>query len=124
MSPLIFTLSLFSISIVAGLVGSLLGLGGGMIVVPALTLLVKVDIRYAIGASIISVIATSSGAASAYVRERMTNMRVAMLLEVATVAGALIGASLACLFSVRWLFVVFGLMLGYSAVPCSSGAIR
>ena len=82
MTPLVFTLVTFVISIVAGALGSLLGLGGGIIVVPALTLLLHIDIRYAIGASIVSVIATSSGAAAAYVRERMTNLRVAMVLEI------------------------------------------
>src|ERR1700744_3963325 len=99
MTPLLFTLVTFAISVVAGVLGSLLGLGGGIIVVPALTLLLHVDIRYAIGASIVSVIATSSGAAAAYVRERMTNMRVAMLLELATTTGALSGAFLGGILS-------------------------
>jgi uncharacterized protein len=80
MSPLAFTIVAFVISVGAGLVGALLGLGGGVIVVPALTLLLHVDIRLAIGASIVSVIATSSGAAAAYVRDRLTNLRVAMFL--------------------------------------------
>src|SRR4051812_4012050 len=84
MTPLMFTLVTFASSVVAGVLGSLLGLGGGIIVVPVLTLLLHIDIRYAIGASIVSVIATSSGAAAAYVRERMTNLRVAMVLEIAT----------------------------------------
>jgi len=109
-------LLLFLVSLIAGLLGSLLGLGGGIIVIPALTLLFKVDIHYAIGASIVSVIATSSGAAAAYVRERMTNLRVAMVLEVATVAGALTGAYLAGILTVRWLYILFALILGYSAV--------
>jgi len=74
-------LSVLSISVFAGLLGSLLGLGGGIIIIPVLTLLFKIDIRYAIGASIVSVIATSSGAAAAYVKERMTNLRIAMVLE-------------------------------------------
>src|SRR3982751_7004160 len=95
MTPLSFTLSAFGISIIAFLLGSLLGLGGGIIVIPALTLLLHIDMRYAIGASIVSVIATSSGAAAAYVRERMTNLRVAMLLEIGTTTGALTGATLA-----------------------------
>ena len=75
--------------------GSLLGLGGGIIVVPALTLFLGIDIRVAIGASIISVIATSSGAAAAYVRERMGNLRVAMFLEIGTTPGAISGAYIA-----------------------------
>jgi uncharacterized membrane protein YfcA len=115
-TPLTFTLLMFGISIAAGVLGSLLGLGGGIIVVPALTLLLKIDIRFAIGASIVSVIATSSGAAAAYVRERMTNLRVAMFLEMATTAGALSGAFLAGIISGRWLYLVFGVVLGYSAV--------
>lgn len=116
MTPLSFTLITFGISLVAGVLGSLLGLGGGIIVVPALTLLLHVDIRYAVGASIVSVIATSSGAAAAYVREHLANLRVAMLLEIATTTGALTGAYVAGLVSPRWLFVIFGVMLGYSAV--------
>lgn len=116
MTPFEFTLLAFVISAAAGVLGSLLGLGGGIIVIPVLTLLFKIDIRYAIGASIVSVIATSSGAAAAYVRERMTNLRVAMVLEVATVSGALSGAFLAGKIKGRWLYIIFGLVMGYSAV--------
>ncbi len=116
MTPLEFTLSAFAVSIVAGLLGSLLGLGGGIIVVPALTLLLKLDIRYAIGASIVSVIATSSGAAASYVKEHMTNLRVGMLLEVATASGALCGAYLTGILAGRWLYVIFGAVMGYTAV--------
>lgn len=116
LTPLQFTLVTFAISIVAGTLGSLLGLGGGIIITPALTLLLGVDIRYAIGASLISVIATSSGAGAAYVRERMTNLRVAMLLELGTVTGALTGAYLAGRVAQRGLFIIFGLILGYSAL--------
>jgi uncharacterized membrane protein YfcA len=116
MTPLVFTLLTFAASVAAGVVGSVLGLGGGIIVIPVLTLLMGINIRYAIGASVVSVIATSSGAAAAYVRERMTNLRVAMLLEVGTTTGALTGAYLAGHVAVRWLFVVFGLIMGYSAV--------
>jgi len=106
----------FAISIVAGLLGSLLGLGGGIIVVPALTLLFGIDIRLAVGASIVSVIATSSGAAAAYVREHMTNLRVGMFLEIGTTLGAISGAFLAGHIHTRWLFLVFGIMMGYSAL--------
>src|SRR5436305_201626 len=116
MTPLEFTLVTFAISIAAGVLGSLLGLGGGIIVIPALTLLLRIDIRYAVGASIVSVIATSSGAAAAYVRQHLTNLRVAMFLELATTAGALTGASLAGVIGGRALFVIFGLVLGYSAL--------
>src|ERR1700687_2878529 len=94
-TPLLFVLIVAVISFAAGLLGALLGLGGGLIVVPALTLLMHVDIRLAIGASIISVIATSSGAAAAYVRDRLANMRVAMFLELGTTTGATRGAYLA-----------------------------
>ncbi|HEY7220114.1 MAG TPA: sulfite exporter TauE/SafE family protein [Candidatus Binatia bacterium] len=116
MTLLQFDLAVLSISVLAGVLGSLLGLGGGIIIIPVLTLLFKVDIRYAIGASIVSVIATSSGAAAAYVRERMTNLRVAMVLELATSAGALTGAYLAGQLGVRWLYVIFGIVMGYSAL--------
>src|SRR5690242_18605437 len=98
------------------MLGSLLGLGGGMIVVPALTLLLGIDIRLAIGASIISVIATSSGAAAAYVRDHLANLRVAMFLELGTTSGAITGAWVAGLLHPRWLFVLFGAILGYSAL--------
>src|SRR5512146_1125910 len=108
MTPLEFTLVAFAVSAAAGLLGAVLGLGGGIIVVPALTLLLHIDIRYAIGASIVSVIATSSGAAAAYVRERMTNLRVAMVLELATTTGAITGAYLAGRIGGRWLFIIFG----------------
>lgn len=114
MTPFEFTAITFVISILAGFLGSLLGLGGGLIVIPALTLLFKIDIHYAVGASIVSVIATSSGAAVAYVRERLSNLRVAMLLELATTTGALSGAYLAGKIGGRWLYVIFGLVMAYS----------
>jgi uncharacterized membrane protein YfcA len=116
MSPLLFVLSLLGISLGAGFFGSLVGLGGGIIIVPALTLLYGIDIRYAVGASIISVIATSSGAAAAYVRGRLSNLRVAMLLEVGTTTGAICGAFLAGILTGSWLFLIFGVVLAYSAL--------
>ena len=82
-------------SFVAGFLGALTGLGGGVILVPLLTLFFHVDIRYAIGASLVSVIATSSGAAAAYVKEGFSNIRIGMFLEIATTLGALLGAYLA-----------------------------
>lgn len=115
MTPLLFVLVVFLVALVAGFAGSLLGLGGGLIVIPALTLLLHIDIRLAIGASIISVIATSSGAAAAYVREHLANIRVAMFLEIGTTLGAITGAYLAGRVHPRWLYVLFGAMLGYSA---------
>ncbi len=98
-------------SLAAGLLGSLTGLGGGIIVVPMLTLLFHVDMRYAIGASLIAVIATSSGAATAYVREGYTNVRVAILLEIATTIGALTGAMLSGYASPAKLSILFGVVL-------------
>jgi len=104
------------LSVAAGVLGALLGLGGGIIIVPGLTLLIGLPIRYAVGASIVSVIATSSGAAAAYVRGGIANLRIAIALEVATTVGALSGAFLAGYISPRWLYVIFGLLLAYSAV--------
>jgi uncharacterized membrane protein YfcA len=99
----------------AGLLGSLTGLGGGVVLVPLLTLFFKVDIRYAIGASLVSVIATSSGAAAAYVKEGFSNIRIGMFLEIATTLGALCGAFLAAFIPTKALAIVFGVMLLYSA---------
>lgn len=121
MTPLLFVLTVAAISLAAGFLGALLGLGGGMIVVPALTLLLHVDIRLAIGASIISVIATSSGAAAAYVRDRLANLRVGMFLELGTTTGAITGAYLAGIVHPRFLFILFGLILAYSAVAMLRG---
>jgi hypothetical protein len=113
MTPLLFMGAVFAVSIVAGFFGSLLGLGGGIIVVPALSLWMGVDIRYAIGASIISVIATSSGAGAAYVKDHLVNIRLAMFLEVGTTLGAVAGAFVAGILSDRWLHLVFaGAMAG------------
>lgn len=109
-------LEIFGIAILAGLVGSILGLGGGIIVTPALTLLFGVDITTAIGASIISVIATSSGSAIAYIRDRITNIRVGMFLEVATTVGAITGAFIGGLVAPQVLYIIFGLLLLYSAI--------
>ena len=121
MTPLFFVLVVAAISFIAGFLGSLLGLGGGIIVIPALTLVLHVDIRLAIGASIISVIATSSGAAAAYVRDRLANLRVAMFLELGTTTGAIIGAYIAGIVHPRFLFITFGLILAYSAVAMLRG---
>jgi uncharacterized membrane protein YfcA len=107
-----------------GLLGALTGLGGGIIIVPMLTLLFHVDLRYAIGASLISVIATSSGAAAAYVREGYTNVRVGILLEVGTAAGALIGATIAGLIPTSALSVLFGIVLLVTAVQSFSAPLE
>lgn len=106
---------IFSISIFAGSLGAILGLGGGIIVIPALTLMFGIDIRYAIGASIVSVIATSAGAAARYVRDHMANIRLAIFLEVATTSGAVFGAFLSSYFESRYLFLLFSLLLLHSA---------
>jgi uncharacterized membrane protein YfcA len=102
----------------AGFLGALTGLGGGVIIVPMLVLLFNIDLHYAIGASLVSVIATSSGAASSYVREGFANLRLGMLLEVATTAGAVVGATLVALALVpkQALAVAFGVVLLVSAV--------
>ena len=102
-------------SFAAGFLGSLTGLGGGVVVVPLLTLAFGVDLRYAIGASLVSVIATSSGAAAAYVREGFTNIRIGMFLEIATTIGALAGAYLATRLPTSVIAVVFGIALLQSA---------
>jgi uncharacterized membrane protein YfcA len=102
-------------SLLAGFLGALTGLGGGVVIVPMLTLAFGIDIRYAIGASLISVIATSSGAAAAYVKEGYSNIRVGMFLEIATTAGALTGAAIALHLPLRVIAVIFGVVLMYSA---------
>lgn len=109
-------LEIFIIAIFAGLLGSMLGLGGGIIVTPVLTLLFGFPIQYAIGASIVSVIATSSGAAVAYIRDRITNVRIGMFLEIGTTLGAITGAFLSSIINPKWLYVIFGVLLLYSAV--------
>jgi len=102
-------------ALLAGFLGALTGLGGGVVVVPMLALIFHVDIRYAIGASLVSVIATSSGAAAAFVREGYSNIRIGMFLETATTIGAVVGAYVALLVSGSSIAIVFGLVLLYSA---------
>lgn len=99
------------IAVLAGFLGSLVGLGGGIIITPALTILFGIDIKYAIGASIIAVIATSSGSAIAFVKDHVSNMRVGMLLEVFTTAGGVVGALMAGIFSSKLLYIFFSLIL-------------
>ena len=113
---LIFSALLFAGATVAGLVGALTGLGGGAIIVPLLTLVFKVDIHYAIGASLISVIATSSGAAAAFVKEGYSNIRIAMFLEMATTLGAIVGAIIAGSLSPAIIAIIFGCVLLYTSV--------
>ena len=99
------------IAVFAGFLGSLVGLGGGIIITPALTILFGFDIKYAIGASIVAVIATSSGSAIAFVKDHVSNMRVGMLLEVFTTAGGVVGALMAGVFSSKLLYIFFSLIL-------------
>jgi uncharacterized protein len=110
-----FTCAVLLMSALAGLIGALTGLGGGVVIVPTLALLFHVDMRYAIGASLISVIATSSGAAASYVREGFSNVRIGMFLEVATTLGALVGAYLTSRISTHAIGIIFGITLLYSA---------
>src|SRR5246500_2514851 len=115
MSVYLFTALVGFGSLLAGFLGALTGLGGGVVVVPMLALVFHVDIRYAIGASLISVIATSSGAAAAYVREGFSNIRIGMFLETATTAGAIAGAAIALHVPTSAIAIVFGAVLLYSA---------
>jgi hypothetical protein len=115
MSILLFSLLVLLGSLLAGFLGSLTGLGGGVVIVPLLALAFHVDMRYAIGASLVSVIATSSGAAAAYVREGYSNMRIGMFLEIATTIGALAGAFIATRVATSTIAIVFGVVLLFSA---------
>jgi uncharacterized membrane protein YfcA len=109
-----FTLLVWTGSLLAGFLGALTGLGGGVVIIPFLVLVCKVDIRYAIGASLVSVIATSSGAAAAYLKEGYSNLRIGMFLEIATTLGALAGAFLAAKISASWIGLIFGVVLLFS----------
>ncbi len=115
MTTLELSAILAAASVCAGFLGSLTGLGGGVVIIPLLTLGLGVDIRYAIGASLVSVIATSSGAAAAYVREGFSNIRIGMFLEIATTVGALAGAAIALRVAPPVIAVIFGCVLLYSA---------
>jgi uncharacterized protein len=110
-----FTFLVWAGSLVAGFLGSLTGLGGGVVLVPLLTIFFHVDLRYAIGASLVSVIATSSGSAAAYVKEGFSNIRIGMFLEIATTIGALFGAYLTAKVPGKAIAIIFGIVLMYSA---------
>jgi len=112
-----FVVLMFLISVFAGVFGSIVGLGGGIVVVPVLTVLMGVDIHFAIGASIVAIIGTSSGAASTYVRDKVTNLRVGMFLELASASGAITGAAIAAYTNSAALAVIFGSILLVSLVP-------
>ncbi len=111
-----FSLILLLGAALAGLVGSLTGLGGGVVVIPLLTLGFGVDMRYAIGAALVTSIATSSGAAAAYIKEGITNVRIGMFLEIATTTGAVIGAVVAMYLDKMYIAIIFGVVLIFSAI--------
>jgi uncharacterized membrane protein YfcA len=114
-------LSIFLMSILAGLIGAVFGLGGGILIIPFLTLVEGVPVPYAIGASIVSVVATSSASAATFVQDRLTNLRLGMFLEVGTVLGAITGAFVAGFLAPSILFVLFGLMLIYASAIMIAG---
>jgi uncharacterized protein len=124
MNVLEFTFLVWTGSLCAGFLGALTGLGGGVVLVPLLTLFFHVDLRYAIGASLVSVIATSSGSAAAYVKEGFSNIRIGMFLEIATTIGALFGAFLTAKVPASTIATIFGLMLIYSAYVSRSTRSR
>ncbi|WP_063846527.1 sulfite exporter TauE/SafE family protein [Lactiplantibacillus plantarum] len=112
---MIYSLGLMlGVGVIAGIFGAILGIGGGMIVTPILTLGLGLDIKYAIGASIIAVIATSSGSTIAYLRDEMLNLRVAMFLEIATTVGAVLGAVLTGVLNATFLYLLFGALLVFT----------
>lgn len=115
MTVLTLTLLILMAAFGAGMLGALTGLGGGVVLVPLLTLVFHIDIRYAAGASLVAVIATSSGAAAAFVREGFSSIRIGMFLEVATTFGALLGAWLTAIVPTHAIAIVFGGVLLYSA---------
>jgi len=124
MNVLAFTFVVLGGSLAAGFLGALTGLGGGVVLVPLLTIFFHVDLRYAIGASLVSVIATSSGSAAAYVREGFSNIRIGMFLEIATTFGALLGAYLTAKVPANAIAVVFGIVLVYSAYVSGRPRVR
>jgi uncharacterized membrane protein YfcA len=115
MNVIEFTFFVWAGALIAGFLGSLTGLGGGVVLVPLLTIFFHVDLRYAIGASLVSVIATSSGSAAAYVKEGFSNIRIGMFLEIATTTGALFGAYLTAKIPSKAIAIIFGVVLMYSA---------
>lgn len=115
MTILAFSALLLAISFLAGLLGALTGLGGGIVIIPVLVLFFHVNMHYAMGASLITVIATSSGTAAAYMREGYTNLRIGIFLEVAAVLGAFMGALLVTMVPITLLTVIFSSILIFSA---------
>lgn len=111
----VFIATAFTLSVFSGILGAILGLGGGSFIIPLLTLVLHLDIQYAIGASAVGIIATSSGAAVAYLKDRLTNLRIGMALEVGTTVGSIAGAFLSGYVSPKWIYITFGMVLLYSA---------
>ena len=118
-----FTFLVWAGSLAAGFLGALTGLGGGVVLVPLLTIFFHVDLRYAIGASLVSVIATSSGSAAAYVKEGFSNIRIGMFLEIATTLGALLGAYLTAKVPANAIAIIFGLVLDLFGVRFAARAV-
>src|SRR3989454_11261869 len=117
-------LVIFLVSIIAGFIGALFGLGGGVLIIPFLTLVEGVTVPLAVGASIVSVVATTSSSAAAYVQDHLTNLRLGMFLEIGTVAGAITGAFVAVFLPASALFILFGLMdLGAPTIMFEAGGI-
>ena len=116
MSVLTFTLILLLGAYCAGLLGSLTGLGGGVVIIPLLTLCFGVDFHYAVGAALVSSVATSSGSGSAYVKEGITNIRLGMVLEIATTLGAVAGAVVAVWLNNSVISIIYGGVLVLTAV--------
>jgi uncharacterized membrane protein YfcA len=106
---------IFAVSIIAGFVGSLLGIGGGLIVIPFLSIVFKFNMHQAAAAGLVSVIATSSGAASAYVKDKLTHLRIGMFLQLATVIGGVLGAILSGILPAKVLSLIFGILLLYNS---------
>lgn len=115
MTILAFTLILLAASYCAGLLGSLTGLGGGVVVIPVLTLCFGVDFHYAVGAALVASISTSSGSGSAYVKEGVTNIRLGMFLEIATTIGAVCGAAVAIYLNSNTIAIIYGSVLVLTA---------
>jgi len=111
MTILTFTIILLVGAYCAGLLGSLTGLGGGVVVIPLLTLAFGVDFHYAVGAALVASISTSSGSGSAYVKEGITNVRLGMFLEIATTIGAVCGAAVAIYLDNNAIAILFGAVL-------------
>ena len=116
MTVLTFTLIVLIGAYAAGLLGSLTGLGGGVVIIPLLTLALGIDFHYAVGAALVASIATSSGSGSAYVKEGITNIRLGMFLEIATVIGAVIGAFVAYYLNNNVIAVIFGATLRLTGI--------